>query len=195
MADTRSLDDLDRLSFRLARVIRQQYPQLATQGFTLSDLEERLLPFRETRREMADGGAESWERAMLRLLAGERELVLSETGLRDASRLALNSPSPSLSLVRAWSSSLLTLQGTPVIGGEAPTAARGHASVHCRYCSGRLPEGRRVTFCPHCGLDQTKRQCPACSTELEADWRFCVTCGRGADAERAELPPVLRVAS
>ena len=50
MSSARSLDDLDRLSFRLARVIRQQYPQLSSQGFTLIDLEERLLPFRETRR-------------------------------------------------------------------------------------------------------------------------------------------------
>jgi hypothetical protein len=197
MADARSLDDLDRLSFRLARVIRQQYPQLATQGFTLSDLEERLLPYRETRREMADGGAESWERAVLRLLAGERDLVLAESGLRDASRQALSSPSPSLSLVRAWSSSLLTLQGTPVLPGhESRAESAAYAGVHCRYCSGRLPGGCRVTFCPHCGLDQTKRQCPACSTELEADWRFCVTCGRGADAQRDEARvPALRAAS
>lgn len=73
---SRSLDDLDRLAFRLSRVIRQQYPQFASQGFTLIDLEERLLPFREARREMADGGAESWERAMLRILAGEREVQI-----------------------------------------------------------------------------------------------------------------------
>lgn len=199
MADSRSLDDLDRLSFRLARVIRQQYPQLAAQGFTLSDLEERLLPFRETRREMADGGAESWERAMLRLLAGERELVVAEPALREASLLALRSPSPSLSLVRAWSSSTLMMPSTSGLAVREPSPAAAPAGAPCRYCSGRLPAGCRVTFCPHCGLDQTKRQCPACSTELEADWRFCVTCGRGAESaidgleERAR--PALRVAS
>ncbi len=38
-----------------------------------------------------------------------------------------------------------------------------------------------MTFCPHCGMDMTKRQCPACSTELDVKWRFCVTCGRSAD--------------
>jgi hypothetical protein len=27
-------------------------------------------------------------------------------------------------------------------------------------------------------MDLTKRQCPACSTELDANWKFCVTCGR-----------------
>ena len=49
----------------------------------------------------------------------------------------------------------------------------------CRYCSGALPEGRQLTFCPHCGQDLTVQQCPACSTELELGWKFCTTCGRG----------------
>lgn len=177
---TRSLDDLDRLSFRLARIIREQYPQLGTQGFTLIDLEERLLPFRETRREMADSGTESWERAMLRLLSGEREIITSEPGLRDACRQALSLPSPTLSLVRSWSTSLLALSAPDTTIGAVRPTVRAHPAHGCRYCGGRLPEGRHSTFCAHCGLDLTKRQCPACSTELEASWRFCVTCGRGA---------------
>lgn len=177
----RSLDDLDRLAFRLARVIREQYPQLGTRGFTLIDLEERLLPFRETRREMADGGTESWERAMLRLLAGERDIIASEAGLREACRQALAMPSPTLALVRTWSTSLLTMCGADNRNSATDSSVRAHSFHGCRYCGGRLPEGRRSIFCAHCGLDLTKRQCPACSTELEADWRFCVTCGRGAE--------------
>lgn len=51
----------------------------------------------------------------------------------------------------------------------------------CRYCSGSLPEGRKLVFCPHCGQNLTVLQCPACSTELEMGWRFCVTCGRGVN--------------
>ena len=191
-SNNRSLDDLDRLSFRLARIIRQNFPQLATQGFTLTDLEERLLPFRETRREMADGGTDSWERAMLRLLSGERGLLVAESGLRDACRNALTLPSPTLALVRAWSSSVLRL-GSPDGGSDAFAAVKlaGHC---CRYCGGRQPNGRQVTFCPHCGLDLTKRQCPACSTELDAGWRYCVTCGRGADVA-PEAPVERRLAS
>ena len=71
----------------------------------------------------------------------------------------------------------------------------------CRYCGGRLPDGRVLTFCPHCGLDLTKRQCPACSTEMEMSWRFCVTCGRGAEGIPVELAtsdkrqPVARAAA
>lgn len=48
----------------------------------------------------------------------------------------------------------------------------------CRYCSHELPAGRPLIFCPYCGQNLTTLRCPACSTELELGWRFCVTCGR-----------------
>lgn len=51
---------------------------------------------------------------------------------------------------------------------------------NCRFCGGTLPEGRAVTYCPHCGQNLAVRNCPACGTELDKDWRFCVTCGRSA---------------
>lgn len=58
-----------------------------------------------------------------------------------------------------------------------PALARTHAGS-CRYCGGELPDGRDVHFCPHCGQNLTVKQCPACSTELEVEWQFCITCGR-----------------
>ena len=209
------MDDLDRLAFRLVRTIRQEFPQLRTQGFTLSDLEERLLPYRDARREMANSGADAWEHTVLRLLAGERNYVQADADLQRACRQALASPSPTMALVRPWAMSTLLLgaavdvvgtervtaavdavrprrtpglRKTPIaavarVDAPAPTASntkKAEGST-CRFCSGRLPDGRAVTFCPRCGVDQTKRQCPACSTELETAWRFCVTCGRSAD--------------
>lgn len=50
----------------------------------------------------------------------------------------------------------------------------------CAYCKGPLPGGREVSFCPHCGQDLTLVHCPACGSELERGWKFCVTCGRAA---------------
>ncbi len=206
---SRSMDDLDRLAFRVARTIRQQYPQWQERGFTLADLEERLLPYREARREMADSGAAAWERTVLRLLSGERQYVLAPSELQVACRQALTAPSPTLALVRQFSSTSLQVgealrTGAPERGSEMqgavpePAAApvlraesgeRGPRRVAncCRFCSGHLPDERRVTFCPHCGLDQTKRHCPACSTELEVSWRYCVTCGRSADLPESAL--------
>ncbi len=51
----------------------------------------------------------------------------------------------------------------------------------CRYCGGELPDGREAHFCPHCGQNLSIKQCPACSTELEVEWQFCITCGRQAE--------------
>ena len=48
----------------------------------------------------------------------------------------------------------------------------------CRYCGTGLPDGRDVVFCPGCGHNLTIKHCPACSTELEVEWKFCITCGR-----------------
>jgi hypothetical protein len=48
----------------------------------------------------------------------------------------------------------------------------------CPHCKGELPEGRPINFCPHCGQDLTVQHCPACGSELEHGWKFCVTCGR-----------------
>jgi hypothetical protein len=67
----------------------------------------------------------------------------------------------------------------------APTlSATGQRSIvasgDCRYCSGVLPEGRNITYCPHCGQNLTVQNCPACGTELDVGWRFCTTCGRAA---------------
>ena len=49
----------------------------------------------------------------------------------------------------------------------------------CRFCGGTLPEGRAVVYCPHCGNNLSISRCPACGSELEKGWKFCVTCGRG----------------
>jgi predicted RNA-binding Zn-ribbon protein involved in translation (DUF1610 family) len=66
----------------------------------------------------------------------------------------------------------------------APAAARTRDDgvESCRYCGGFLPLGRSSNFCPHCGQNLTIQRCPACGTELDISWRFCITCGRGVAA-------------
>lgn len=230
------MDDLDRLAFRLVRTVRNNYPQLLNQEFTLTDLEERLLPFRDARREMSNTGPEAWEVNLLRMVSGERAYLKTDADLQLACRQSLSLPSPTLALVRPWSAATLRIGEAAVnlgndrmhppagdefagtaIGLEfAPSAlrlstpssvdAKAVTQEHvvpsvetrrntpgvllrncgCRFCGGKLPESRKLTFCPHCGVNLTVRQCPACSTELDVNWRFCVTCGRGSDVP--ELP-------
>ena len=62
----------------------------------------------------------------------------------------------------------------------SPVAPRAHGTG-CRYCGGELPDGREAHFCPHCGQNLSVKQCPACSTELEVEWQFCITCGRQSE--------------
>jgi len=53
-------------------------------------------------------------------------------------------------------------------------------TLDCPYCSQSLPSDRSLKYCPHCGLNLRIRRCPGCSAEMEAEWKFCVTCGRSA---------------
>lgn len=48
----------------------------------------------------------------------------------------------------------------------------------CRYCGGTLPEGRAITYCPHCGQNLAAKHCVGCGAELDPSWKFCVTCGK-----------------
>ena len=51
------------------------------------------------------------------------------------------------------------------------------AGKACAYCGEQLPSGRVVKFCPFCGRDIRTIECPSCGSELEAGWRYCLTCG------------------
>ena len=64
-------------------------------------------------------------------------------------------------------------------GAGRQAGPAGITGGECRYCGGTLPSGRRSVFCPHCGQNLTIQRCPACGTELELNWKFCITCGRG----------------
>ena len=76
-------------------------------------------------------------------------------------------------------------QAAPASVTVAPDlSATGQRSIvatgNCRYCGGALPDGRNITYCPHCGQNLTVVSCPACGTELDVGWKFCTTCGRAA---------------
>lgn len=126
--------------------------------------------------------------------------------LDSQSTAAIRTPTPAAATRQAAMAGLPTLEvatsvsptaGSPVPLGLGRTAApvvtppesqsapaqpltavsRGHGPG-CRYCGGELPDARDAHFCPHCGQNLSVKQCPACSTELEVEWQFCITCGR-----------------
>jgi hypothetical protein len=40
-----------------------------------------------------------------------------------------------------------------------------------------MPAGRTVVFCPWCGGRLIPFTCARCQTELDSEWRHCITCG------------------
>ncbi|MFL5548963.1 MAG: zinc ribbon domain-containing protein [Gemmatimonadaceae bacterium] len=76
--------------------------------------------------------------------------------------------------------------GSGGAASEASTsfAAAGLATMEppegCRFCGGTLPEGRAVTYCPHCGQNLAAKHCAGCGSELDPLWKFCINCGKKA---------------
>lgn len=62
---------------------------------------------------------------------------------------------------------------------EEPPALR-----QCPYCGGSLPANRKVNFCPHCGQPPLgELKCPACGTEVDVGWAYCIGCGHATGFE------------
>ena len=68
----------------------------------------------------------------------------------------------------------------PIPTSRGDSTITPEAGDRCRACNQPLPAGRAITFCPHCGENLTRVNCPACGSEMELDWRFCPACGRPA---------------
>ena len=63
----------------------------------------------------------------------------------------------------------------------------------CTGCRSTLPPGRDVRFCPFCGKCLAPIPCPECSSVVEPEWRFCVTCGWPRDGQPLPPPPEQRL--
>ncbi|HET7230073.1 MAG TPA: zinc ribbon domain-containing protein [Longimicrobium sp.] len=72
----------------------------------------------------------------------------------------------------------------PAAPAAPPARPRPKACTGCRTT---LPPGRDVRFCPFCGKCLAPIPCPECSTTVEPEWRFCITCGWPRDGQ--PVPP------
>jgi hypothetical protein len=195
------MDDLDRLFQRLVHNIRFRSPEYLTVPFTVQELYETLVPYRHHRRELGIETNQDYETAVARLLSGERGYVHTDPALQDKLKKELASVSPDPGVFRDDASTRVSLDSAAIekFGVAAGSAAAVSAAatktpaesnaaipslrsvevpVGCRFCGGTLPEGRRVTYCPHCGMNLATQRCEGCGTELEQGWRYCVNCGK-----------------
>ncbi len=196
------MDAIDRMFQVLVRTLRAKNPALLTAPFTVGELHSQILPYRHFRRELGLETNQEYELVLMELLTGARGYLDVDERLRDELGKELASGTPEPSRVREFAEAHVSLndaaQATvsdarPSVSAvrplEAPpseratptntdvTATRRETS-RCRYCGGDLPDGRAMRFCPHCGQNLQVRNCPACGAEVEAGWKFCVTCGK-----------------
>jgi hypothetical protein len=197
------MDDLDRLFQRLVHNIRFRSPEYLTVPFTVQDLYETLVPYRHHRRELGIDTNEDYETAVARLLSGERGYVRADPELQDRLKKELASVNPDAGIFRDAAGTRVSIEqaalGNLGVASEQPKQPAAQTSPDspqppaqpnipvmedvevphgCRYCGGTLPDGRQVTFCPHCGMNLSTKRCEGCGTELEGAWRFCVNCGK-----------------
>lgn len=181
----RPTDPVERMFRVLVRALRANRPALLSSAFSVGDLHQQILPYRHFRRELGLETNQEYELTLMRLLSGADGYLDVDEKLRDALGAELASGSPEPSRVREYAdaqvsirqAALAGLDDVPASVADAPASKPSEA--RCRYCTGALPQGRTVHFCPHCGQNLQVRNCPACGAELERDWKYCVACGKG----------------
>lgn len=120
--------------------------------------------------------------ALAQVAQGPRTSQAAEPARREDTSAPIGGGGVGAPAVSGGHAGAVSAQSAPATPPMNPTgrptivAAQGET---CRFCGGLLPAGRPLTFCPHCGQDQTVLHCEACGTELEMRWKYCTTCGRG----------------
>ena len=69
-----------------------------------------------------------------------------------------------------------------IVSSELPAssvnaAKSASAAGSCPQCQHAIPSGRQVVFCPWCGTRLIPFTCARCQTELDSQWKHCITCG------------------
>lgn len=227
----KAVDALDLLFRRL--VLAAQAADALERPIDVGELLDKFIPYKSVRRDSKLDTNDDYLHVVMRLVAGERELLFGDDLMQDDLRNELAATNPDLALLRTYVNAKVRLSSaaikrvlagdteidlrptTPVVNvvvtpeipapavvshpenlargadagsAEPPSAPRVSTSSpatvtepdECPYCAHVLPGDRTVRYCPSCGINLRIRRCPGCSTEIESEWKFCVTCGRSA---------------
>ena len=184
------METLQRVFEVLIRTLRAKRPDLLRAPFTVGELYQQILPFRHYRRDLELESVAEYEMALMQLLSGSGGYLDVDERLRDQLGQELSRTSPDASRVRDFADASVSINAQAE--ARVPKAAHSEqprvsgivrasaipSEARCRYCSGGLPEGRELRFCPHCGQNLQVLNCPGCGAEIEPGWKFCVSCGK-----------------
>ena len=176
------MDAVDRMFHTLVRALRAQHTPADAKAFSAAELHDRILPYRHFRRELNLETNREYELTLMQLLSGARGYLDVDERLRDALSKELSAAAPDPARLRDVADA--ECQVSPNKKALVPLARvsgplRAERS-ECAYCSGALPLGRALHYCPHCGQNLKVATCSACGAEVEADWVYCVVCGKAA---------------
>jgi len=96
------MDDLDRLYVGFVDLLRLERPEALTEAFTVSELHDRLIPYRRVRDSADLRSNDDYEAALSRLLAGERGYLLSDGRMQEEVRAGLDETLPDIRRYRAF---------------------------------------------------------------------------------------------
>ena len=185
------MDGLDRLYHLLVRNLGTGQFGASGHTLTVGEIYQQVVPFRASRTELGFTELPEYERALVRLLTGERGyLQIDESRIRDELQSELDSPNPILGLYRDYASATVHLNREvvpepeqqdvpaplPLLDEPDPVPTREAADC-CWNCMTMLPQGVEANFCPFCGIVQQSVPCARCEAPLEPEWRFCARCG------------------
>lgn len=158
----------------------------------VAELHKRLLPYHTCRDSLGYATKAEYDVALLRLLADERRVAVSEPALREAVRAEIRQPEPGLAFLHRFAASEIRVKdapeaeaaGDPERASSAPPVpdpGAGEATgvaADCRRCAAPLPTVEGIRFCPACGADQLAPTCEECGAEIVEGWRYCAFCGK-----------------
>lgn len=161
----------------------------------VAELHKRLLPYHTCRDSLGYATKAEYDVGLLRLLADESCVSVSEPALREAVRAEIRQPEPGLAFLHRFAASEIRVKDAPepaaAEAGDAHVASHetrdvieaADAPADCRRCAAPLPPVEGVRFCPACGADQLARTCAECGAEIVDGWRYCAFCGKLQDGD------------
>jgi hypothetical protein len=199
------MDDLDRLYYEFVEILRRERPSaLKDEPLTIAEVHEQIIPYRRIRNRVGLGSHGDYEATLSRLLAGERDYLLSDRDVQEELRAGLEESLPDIRRflafpdVRVW----LNAEKVPPPGdiryappelregvdwvGEAIESHEEERAAESQSSEDQLEtaegdEPAAPAFCPMCGGEtpESSAFCPFCGRRLTAE--ACRTCGADLD--------------
>ena len=156
-----------------------RYSRDLSASITVSDIYYDLVPFQDCRDDLGLESVLDYERALIRLLAGQGGFLQMES-LADRQKLQrhVDSGRSDPGLLRDYFSAGVCIRSTGE--KESPKVEEEKNLPHfenCPSCSDSLPQQTGVNFCPFCGTDVRRILCVSCEEKLRLEWRYCTACG------------------